>query len=303
MQVILFTNATLITEKLCQLFIKVPPGKPISTTIYGMHERSYDSIVARKGAFQEFWHGISLLKKHAIPFNVKQSLLPQNRVEINEFETFAANLENTNHKPAYTMNFDLRTRRDNPAKNKVIKRLRFSPKETLEILTRQPEQYRDGLRDFISKFMGPTGDKIFSCGAGRGTCIDAYGNAQMCMLLRHPETVYQLAPNIHHEKHPETELKPLKFALTEFFSHIRQMHSKNPDYLQRCARCFLMGLCEQCPAKSWEEHGTLDTPVEYLCEIAHAKARFLGLLKEGEKAWELPEEIWRARLNEYISGS
>jgi hypothetical protein len=33
------------------------------------------------------------------------------------------------------------------------------------------------------------------------------------------------------------------------------------------------------------ETGTLDTPVEYYCQIAHAQARFLGLLAESEKAW------------------
>jgi len=35
------------------------------------------------------------------------------------------------------------------------------------------------------------------------------------------------------------------------------------------------------------EHGALDEPVEYLCEIAHAEAVRLGLLKEGGKAWEV----------------
>ena len=60
----------------------------------------------------------------------------------------------------------------------------------------------------------------------------------------------------------------------------------------RC--CFLKGLCEQCPAKSWMEHGTLDTPVKYFCEIAHAQAEFLGLLEENEKAWEIKD--WKKRM-------
>jgi hypothetical protein len=71
------------------------------------------------------------------------------------------------------------------------------------------------------------------------------------------------------------------------FKNLHKMKATNPSYLRRCAVCFLKGLCEQCPAKSWVEHGTLDTPVEYLCEIAHAQARFLGWLKDGEKAWEV----------------
>jgi len=69
------------------------------------------------------------------------------------------------------------------------------------------------------------------------------------------------------------------------------MKAKNLGYLVRCAKSFLKGLCEQYPAKSWMQHGTLDTPVDYLYEIARPQARFLGLIKESEKAWEVEE--WR----------
>lgn len=37
------------------------------------------------------------------------------------------------------------------------------------------------------------------------------------------------------------------------------------------------------------ESGTLDTPVEYLCDVAHAQARYLGLIGEHEKAWEVTD--------------
>jgi sulfatase maturation enzyme AslB (radical SAM superfamily) len=75
------------------------------------------------------------------------------------------------------------------------------------------------------------------------------------------------------------------------------MNASNPNFLARCARCLLKGLCEQCPAKSWMEHGTLDTPVGYLCRVAQAQALDLGLLKEGERSWEV--EDWRERVNAF----
>jgi len=78
---------------------------------------------------------------------------------------------------------------------------------------------------------------------------------------------------------------PLESAL-ENFSQLKEMRATNPEYLQRCGVCFLKGLCEQCPAKSWAENGTLDTPVEYLCEVAHAQARWLGWSRGDEHAWE-----------------
>lgn len=303
LRVTLFTNACLVTTDLAKIFASEPLGNPIEVTVYGLHSQSYDAVVGRMGAFEEFWHGIELLKEYNIPFVVKQSLLPPNRSEIAEFEAFAAKLPGMVQKPGYSMNFDLRARRDNPAKNKIIKTLRMSPEDTLSILAREPKRYIKGMREFVCKFMSGPNDQLFSCGAGLGTCVDAFGNAQMCTLLRHPDTVYPLDPGLHLENHPETGMPPLHYALKEFFPQIRRMRAKNPAYLQRCAKCFIKGLCEQCPAKSWEEHGTLDTPVEYLCDVGHAQARYLGLLFDGEKSWEIPPEIWKVRLSSFIEGS
>ncbi|MEA3438825.1 MAG: hypothetical protein U9R58_00925, partial [Chloroflexota bacterium] len=179
--------------------------------------------------------------------------------------------------PSYSMHFDLRGRRDSAAHNRLIQRLRLSPNEGLELITRQAESYREEMAQFCERFMGPAGDALFTCGAGLGGSVDAYGKFQPCMLLRAPALAYDLSSG------------SLKDALENFFPEMREMKATNPAYLERCARCFLYGMCEQCPAKSWSEHGTLDTPVEYLCQVAHAQARYLGLLDDGERAWEVQD--------------
>ena len=71
------------------------------------------------------------------------------------------------------------------------------------------------------------------------------------------------------------------------FSYLRPLRATHPDSLRRCTVCFLKGLCEQCPAKSWTEHGTLDTPVEYPCDGGHGQARYLGWLGENEQGREV----------------
>jgi hypothetical protein len=43
------------------------------------------------------------------------------------------------------------------------------------------------------------------------------------------------------------------------------------------------------------EDGTLDGPVDYFCEVAHVQAKVLGLLKGGERAWEIAD--WEKRLD------
>lgn len=280
MQVIVFTNGRLITPELAALLSKYPPGKPVEISVYGMHPGSYDAASGRIGAFQEFRRGTELLLKYGIRFVVKSSILPSNRADMGEFERWLAEIDAEDRRPRYAMNFNLRHRRDDPGKNARIEKLRFSPGETVRVLARTP-RYIEEMREFCGKFIGPPGEKLFSCGAGHGACIDAYGRAQMCLPLRDPETIVDLRATT------------LRSALEDTFPKLREASATNPEYLARCARCFLKGLCEQCPAKSWMEHGTLDTPVEYLCDVAHAQAEYLGLIKEREKAWEV--ENWKER--------
>jgi radical SAM protein with 4Fe4S-binding SPASM domain len=286
LKVVLFTNARSITPTLADLLAHVPPLKKLEISVYGMRPESYDAVACVPGAFAEFRRGVNLLLERQIPFVVKSVLLPPNRAEIDEFEAWAAGIPGMDGQPAYAVFLDLRGRRDSPAKNRLIAGLRFSPEDGVALMARREESYRSGMAQFCSGFLGLQGDRLFACGAGEAGCVDAYGAYQMCLLLRHPDTVYDLRHGT------------LREALTEVFPRFRELRASNPAYLNRCARCFLKGLCEQCPAKSWAEHGTLDTPVEYLCKVAHAQARYLGLLAEGEQAWEVAD--WRQRIERLV---
>ena len=82
------------------------------------------------------------------------------------------------------------------------------------------------------------GNRLFTCGAGvQNGSVDAYGRFQLCLLLRHPETVYNVSTG------------NLREAVVDFARDIRAGDAVNPEYLAKCARCFLKGLCEQCPGK------------------------------------------------------
>jgi MoaA/NifB/PqqE/SkfB family radical SAM enzyme len=282
LKVLLFTNATLVTPSLAELFTRIPPLERIEVTLYRMKRNSYEAVTRTPGSFEAAWRGINMLLERKVPFVVKSALLPCNRGETEEFERWAATIPWMNATPSYSLFFDLHCRR-NEKKNQVIQELRPSPQEGVEFLAGRRTGFMEEARAFCSRFVGTTGDELFSCGAGiGGACVDAYGKLQLCMGLRHPDTVYDLGKG------------SLKEALTRFFPHARDRKAAHPDYLSRCARCFLKGMCEQCPGKSLMEHGTLDTPVEYLCEIAHEQARCLGLLAKQEKAWEVLE--WEKRI-------
>jgi radical SAM protein with 4Fe4S-binding SPASM domain len=282
-RVSLFTNATLITPELAKLFAEIPPLQPVEITVYGIKKSSYESVTRTPGSFHSCQRGIDLLLENEVPFLVKGALLPPNKTEMAEFLAWASTIPWMDTPPPYSIFFDLRSRRDEVEKNRRIKDLRPTPEEVQEIYARREVVSQREMREFCSKFMGPPGENLFPCGAGvNRISVDAYGYLQPCILLRHPETIYNLTKG------------SLEDALTNFFPEVRDKKAANPEYLRRCARCFLKGFCEQCPGKSWSEHGTLDTPVEYLCEIAHVLARDLGLLRAREMGWEVKN--WRGRI-------
>ncbi len=287
LKVLLFTNARLIDEELCDLFARVPPLVRIEVTVYGMSEASYASAARVPGAYAQFRRGVELLLSRKVPFIVKAAYLPSFKIDTESFEAWAATIPWMGKAPGYSMFFDLRARRDSEGKNRLIRKLRVTPEEGLALLVRRPETYRKGMEEFGSKFMGPPGERLFSCGVGHGICVDAYGRAQPCMGVRVPELCVDLFESASGGAGKPSP-RPLASALERFRS-LADMKPRNHEYLRRCAICFLKGLCEQCPAKSWAEHGTLDMPVEYLCEVAHAQARWLGWLGEREHAWEVKD--------------
>lgn len=288
MKVKLFTNARSITAEIADLFVRVPPLEKIDVSVYGMRAESYDAAAGCPGAFVEFRAGIQLLLERRIPFTVKGALLPSNKAEVGTFISWAGRLPGMEHPPSMAMFFNQRIRRDSPARSRTIDKVRIPPEEGLAILARQGGAYRAEMRGLCLRCTSLRVDRLFDCGAGKSGCVDAYGKYQPCLLLRAPAFAYDIQSG------------SLRDALTNFFPQRMEARAANPDYLQRCARCFLHGICEQCPARSWMEHGTLDAPVEYFCQVAHAQARYLGLLKKGESAWEVQD--WQSRIGRITKG-
>jgi radical SAM protein with 4Fe4S-binding SPASM domain len=287
LRVILSTNATLITPGLAKLLSRIPPLENVDISVYGMSKESYESVTQTPGSHARMMRGIALLEEQHVPFTLTWVPLPPNVKETDAFDVWASEASNGNSTPLYLFLFDLR--RNSSNKNSRILDLRWTPAQSLQFLTRKPSRYVATTQALFSDYGGLTGAALFPCGAGlHSGCVDAYGSLQACLTLRHPQAAYDLSRG------------SLKDALTDFFPQIRQQKAANPDYLSRCARCFLKPMCHHCPAKSWMEHGTLDTPVEYLCDVAHAQARWLGLLHNSERAWEVEDH--EMRIKRFITG-
>lgn len=288
LRVVIITNGTLITPGLADLFQKIPPLGKIAVSVYGIDRESYESVSRTPGSYAAFRKGIDLLIGNHIAFELKASLLPIDTGKLLQFEVWANAIPGIEITQAPVLSLYPRCRQGEDLEDERIRSLRPAPEEMLKVVARKPKAFMLGLRNFCVHFCSIPGDGLFRCNSGieRGS-VDAYGKLNPCLLLRHPATSYDLRSG------------NLRDAFQNFFPKIRQMKASNPDYLARCARCFLRSLCDQCPAISWLETRTLDGWVEYSCEFTHAQARFIGLLEKGERSWEIDD--WQERVNQLLA--
>ena len=277
--VALSTNCCLVTEPIAEMLEKVPPLEPVSVTVYGMSEESYEGVTCVPGSFSQMRRGVQRLVDHGVRITLTGTLLPQTSGQVDSLKRWAAALHAP--PPMFVTYLHQRGRRDSDEKNRAIAALRRSPGEVSDFFRSEAAGCAAGT-EAPAHLLGPRGERLFICSAGETVCMDAYGRLVPCLLLRHPDVVYDLSQG------------SLEEAVREFFPALRRRGVTSGDYLRKCARCFLGALCEQCPAWSWTESGTLDTPVQYVCECAHARARDLGLLLDGEQAWEVDD--WERRL-------
>ncbi|MBN1996968.1 SPASM domain-containing protein, partial [candidate division KSB1 bacterium] len=101
---------------------------------------------------------------------------------------------------------------------------------------------------------------IYQCGAGISAChIDAFGKLSMCMMSRNPD--YDL----------------LGGTFRDGWNYLNQFRYQKWSKETDCSTCDIMSLCNQCPGWSMLEHEDLETPVEFLCQIAHLRSELLGI--------------------------
>ena len=131
------------------------------------------------------------------------------------------------------------------------------------------EKRRTDLVEFYERFnkFDEKSQCIFRCGAGVNSFhIDPYGFLHICALVRNPG--YDL-------KHGS-----FRDGWDTFLPGIRAQTRKEGN---KCADCNLHLLCGQCPGWSQLEHGDLERPVEYLCQVGHLRGQLLGMRNEKGK--------------------
>ncbi len=257
------TNATLVNPRVVRCLLKYPPSQ-IYISIYGWDELSYDLHTRTTGSFNRFLRGVRLLSNACLPvqFRIPPSRnLVENRHLIRSFSL----------KLSPTSDIDVgwyltkRARPDEYQSRRILE-YRLSPSQAADILIGNGIPSRKEHPTLVNKSCNSQ-IRLFACKAGNVMSIDAYGMLQLCIEMRHPSTLFNLLEHT------------LRDALAVHVPNMKSLVVTNRRYLQRCAVCKIRSLCYQCPGCSYSEDGSLDNPVDYICQVAHCSASKIGMLK------------------------
>jgi radical SAM protein with 4Fe4S-binding SPASM domain len=259
-----FTNATLITNEHIELFKRYPP-RDIEMTVYGVTQDTYEKVSRVKGSFTKFMRGLGLLLENGVRVRFKAMALRSNLDEFQQISEFCREKTKDYFRfdPFLHLRFD-----GDKRKNAEIKAQRLSAEEIVKIEQADPERSR-ALEKNCDKFILPESghnscNHLFHCGTGNGSFTVSYdGYFRLCSSLWHPECLYDL------------KIGSLRQAYEEFVPQVRSMRSSNKEFLDKCRNCPIINLCIWCSAHAHLETGKLDMPVDYFCEVAHARADML----------------------------
>lgn len=250
--VTVFTNATLVTQKIAETLAEYPPFS-IEVTLYGMTEATYEEVTGVKGSYRRCLQGLELLRSMGLPVGLKTVVLKQNQHERQEMEAFARSL-------GVSFRFDTLIQ---PRVTGGLSPLatRVSPQEVVEVDRSDPKRVA-ALRELWEETLNlpqSADDHLFTCGAGLSSFhITPQGRLQVCELF----------------PYPSFDLR--KGSFQEGFSTFRALRDRRYTTDSPCQGCKVNTLCTKCAGFAYLETGDPEAPVDWLCEIGHERAKMLG---------------------------
>jgi radical SAM protein with 4Fe4S-binding SPASM domain len=239
----LFTNGTLMTDRILELFENLPP-RIVEISLYGATASTYESITGIHGSYERCLDAVRRLSERKISVGLKTILMTLNRHEILDIENMAKEF-------GVKFRFDAEIFPDlNGDKAPLV--LRVSPEEAVEKEFFDSNRARKWAQYFKRK-RGPLADNhLYNCGAGLTSFhVDSWGCLKPCIMIT------DLTVNLSEES-----------FLEGWKGRIARIRDKEAGNVSMCNRCEKRHLCGFCPAFFKLESGAEDHYSEYLCSIA-----------------------------------
>jgi radical SAM protein with 4Fe4S-binding SPASM domain len=251
----LFTNGTLITHRIADCLVEWRPFS-IEITLYGRTKETYERLTGIPGSYDRCMRGIDLLLERGLPLKLKTVAVSINKHEVGDMKKFAQGL-------GVEFKFDsmINPRIDCSQSPLAV---RLQPWEIVKMDLEDQERVAEW-KKFAKRFNGPVPSELshdlYQCGGGvGGFAVDPEGKMSIC-VLSHVETF---------------DLRRGSFS--DGWDHfLRQVRRKKITRVTKCTACQIKPMCGMCPANGELENGDPESPVDFLCHVAHLRARALEI--------------------------
>jgi MoaA/NifB/PqqE/SkfB family radical SAM enzyme len=244
--VTVFTNGTLISDKILSLFENLPP-QIVEISLYGATPSTYETVTRVKGSFEKSLTGIRKLSQRGIKLKLKTMILRQNFHELGEIKKIA---------DQFGVEFIM-----DPAVSACLDGDRTPITSRVDAAQAVQADFSDPVKAkrwqeyYQQADIEPESDYLYSCGAGLTHFhINPAGSLLPCMILTKP--AFDL-----------TSGNFLDGWQNEIFS-LRKIKA-GPDYL--CNKCEKSRFCSTCPAFFELENNSPEKHSQYLCDLAEQR--------------------------------
>jgi radical SAM protein with 4Fe4S-binding SPASM domain len=250
----LFTNGILINEKIADYLRQFPPFE-IEITLYGRTRETYEKLTQLPGSYDRCMRGIGLLLERGLPLKLKTVATSVNRHEVSGMKAFAEQELGVEFK------FDgaINPRIDCSAAPLAV---RLTPEEVVALELHWPRiaaEHKNGLAASMASPHVPS-DTVYSCGGGvTAFALDPTGKMSIC-VLSHQDTY-------------DVRGGSIREGWEQFLLKVRR---RKVQKISKCVNCRIRSACGMCPANGELENGDAESPVDFLCEVAHLRAMTAG---------------------------
>ena len=252
--VTVFTNGTLVTDTIVDLFRELPPFI-VEITLYGVTPATYETITGVPGSYQHCLAGIEKLRALGLDLRLKTILMKPNQREFPQIADFC---RARSHRGKFRFDFEIQGCLD---EEKGPIALRLDPEEAVRMEFTQVERVQRW-RDYYQKRLPLTPanpDRLYHCGAGTGAFhVNPYGQLQPCLTVRH--IAFDLA---------EGTIAEGLAILRQRLSVLKALEDS------MCGHCSQRMVCSSCPAFSYLESGIEQKPSSFQCQVTWMRSRVL----------------------------
>jgi radical SAM protein with 4Fe4S-binding SPASM domain len=252
----LFTNGTLINEQIADYLTEWPPFA-IEITLYGRTRETYEALTAIPGSYDRALRGIRLLKERNLPLKLKTVATSINKHEVVAMRQFAEEELGVEFK----MDGQVNPRIDCSQSPLAV---RLAPEEVVALDMAAPKGVSEYRRLAKKDLENPPSlsqiDSVYFCGGGMNSfAINAYGEIGICVISQQ-ETF---------------GIRGLSVKQV-WEESLLQLRKRKRTRATKCMECRIQSLCGMCPANGELENGDRESPVSFLCHVAHLRAMVIG---------------------------